>query len=839
MSQLDEKKVGRRRLFKLGGGAAVGVAAAAAVSGVGTRSGEHTIKANAAGLDKWGRQAGQWVPSCCNMCGGQCGVMVHVVNGVVEKIEPNNWNPNNYTNVSQDWFDGYTPEKGCKEGGALCPKGNAAIMTLYDPARVKKPLKRTNPDKSVGADPKWQEISWDQAITEIAGKMKALRDAGDAHKLLWFAEDHSFNHPQQDFCALFGTPNFSNHSNLCDVARKASFKTVMGNDRPLADFMNSRFIMLFGWNPTSALKWIHLGRIIPRALEKGAKLVVVDPYMSDTAARAHEWLSPRPGTDGALALAMANVIIRENLYDKDFVAKWTVGFDQFAAYVKDKTPDWAETITSVKASRIEALAKELATTKPALVDAWSGPGQHSNGVQGGRAIAALNALIGAYDRPGGMVIPTRAGGKWSQQVPDDTGAAGLKQPRYDDLTKFPMGHSSGVYTQSFTNLAEGKGAYQPKMGVIVFQNVMMSVPGSQNVAKALAKLETLVVVDTMMSETAMMADYVIPGTTYLERYDLTTHWVTWSTMGLRQPVVKPIFGQLAEYEFVTALGRKLGLKNKDGKEYFKLGVVSGQPVEDLTAWYEEELSAEIKGGGPGITLAELKALPGATWVESKTGTVYEKFAAAVASDQVQTAFYDGDQKTDGTLVYDKAKDQGGKVIGVVVGGKVAKGFATPSLRVEFYTKGLADKKDLNGKAVDPLPVYEPRDWQPSKEFPLYLINWKEANHTHSRTQNNPLLIEIKPSGPLVIHPATAASYGVGDGDEVWVESPHGKVKAKVKTSERMHPEVVGLQHGWGHTALGPNAKGRGTADGLLRPTKADPLSGMALHKEACVKISKA
>lgn len=839
MSQLSETKVGRRRLFKLGGGAAAGVAIAAGVSGVGSRSGEHSIKANGGGLDKWGRQTGQWTSSLCMMCGGCCGINVHVVNGVVEKIEPNNWNPANYTNVSQDWFDGYTVAKGSKEGSMLCPKGNAGIMALYDPDRVKTPLKRTNPDRSEGADPKFEEISWDQAISEIAGKMKTLRDAGESHKLLWFSEDASFGHPQMDFCALYGTPNLSLHSNLCDVARKASFKTVMGNDRPLADFMNTKYIMFFGWNPTSALKWVHLGRIIPRAIENGAKLVVVDPYMSDTAAKANDWVSLRPGTDGALALAMANVIIRDNLYDKDFVAKWTVGFDQFSSYVKDKTPDWAEKITSVKAARIEQLAHDLATTKPALVDSWSGPGQHSNGVQGGRAIAALNALVGTYDRPGGMLVPVRNSGKWSQQVAEDAVAANLKQPRFDELSKYPLGHSSGVYTQTFSNLADGKGPYQPKMAVINFQNVMKSVPGPQTVAKALAKLETIVVIDTMLSETAMMADYVIPGTTYLERYEIVTHWVTWSTMGLRQPVVKPIFGQPTEYEFVTALARKLGLKNKDGKEYFRIGAVSGQPVEDLTAWYEEELSAELKGGAPGMTLAELKALPGAVWVDTKNGTTYEKHATPIADSLLTTAFYDGDAKADGTLVYDKARDQGGKVIGVVVGGKVVKGFATPSLRVEFYTKGLADKKDANGKPVDPLPVYQPQDWQPSNDYPLYLINWKEASHTHTRTQNNPWLLEIKPFGPLVVHPDTAAKFGLTDGDEAWVESPYGKVKATVKTTVRMHPEVVGMQHGWGHTALGRNAKGRGTADGLLRPTKADPLSGMALHKEACVKVSKA
>ncbi|MEX2032438.1 MAG: molybdopterin dinucleotide binding domain-containing protein, partial [Dehalococcoidia bacterium] len=211
----------------------------------------------------------------------------------------------------------------------------------------------------------------------------------------------------------------------------------------------------------------------------------------------------------------------------------------------------------------------------------------------------------------------------------------------------------------------------------------------------------------------------------------------------------------------------------------------------------------------------------------------------VVEAALESAFYDGDAKSDGTLVYDKPKTEGGKIIGVVAGGRVVAGFATPSRRVEFVTSGLAGKRGADGSAVDPLPVYLPRDWQPSSEYPLFLINWKEANHTHSRTQNNAWLLEIKSDGPLLIHPETAAKYNLADGDAAWVESPYGKVKATVKTTERMHREVVGTQHGWGHTALGRNAKGRGTADALLRPTKGDPLSGQALHKETCVRVMKA
>ena len=839
MPYFFDEKVNRRRFIKTVGAAAAGASLLGAVTGCASAGAqEHTLLQNGEGLEAWGREAGEWIPTCCNMCGGQSGILVHVVDGVVEKIEPNHWNPNNYTNISTDFFDGYTEDYGCKEGGVICPKGNAGVMQLYDPDRIKTPLKRGNSDKSPGADPQWQEISWEQALDEIAKKMRTLKDAGEAHKLLWMSEDHSFTHIQGDFCEFYGTPNYLNHSNLCDVARKASFKTVLGYDRPLADFIESKYILLFGWNPTSAIKWVHLPRIITQAMERGARMVVVDPYQSDTATKAHEWVSIRPATDGALALAMGHVIIRDGLYDQEFVANWVSGFKEYAAFVKDKTPAWAEKITTVPAETIERLARELATTRPALVDVWSGPGQHTNAVQGGRAIAALNALIGSIDSPGGMIIPDKKGNSHQHIHPAHEVEKTLKQPHFDELDKYPLGHKSGVYTQLFSNLAEGKGPYQPKMMMCIFQNPMMSVPGPQTTAKALAKLDCLVVIDTMMSETAELADYVLPGTTYFERYDLNTHWVTWPVLALRQPVVNPLFGQLAEYEVVASLGRRLNLRDEHGHAFFKHSVLSGKPVEDLTKWYEDYLSNEIVNAEPKITLEELKQLPGAVWVDEK-GTKFEKYAKPVKAEKLVGAFYDGPPTADGTRVYDKPKDQKGKSIGTVFGGKVLRAFDTPSGKVELYSPKLAKKKDFNGKTVDPLPVYTPRDWQPNDEYPLFLINWKEASHTHTRTQNNAWLLEIKAENPLIIHPETAARFGIRDGDPVWVESPHGKVKAKAHLTTRIHPEVVGAQHGFGHTALGKQARGRGSAFGALNICKSDPISGQSLHKEICVRISKA
>lgn len=888
-----DQNVTRRRFLKtltaIGGGAA---GAAVTSATVGVVRGADGPAPGSADLDRrYGRDAGQWIASCCNACGGQCGIMAHVVEGQVVKIEPNPFNPNNYANISTDFFENYDPAIGVREGAAICPKGNAAIFGLYDPDRVQRPMKRTNPEKGVDVDPGWKEISWEEAITEIADRLRPLRESGHPEELLWWSEDHSFTHPQEDFCALFGTPNYSKHSNLCDVERKASYKMAMGDERPLADFIQSRYVILFGWNPTSALKWIHLGRIITRFIERGGRLVVVDPYLSDTAAKAQEWLPIRPATDGALALAMAHVIIRDRLYDADFVRDWTTGFDEYASLVADKTPEWAEGITTVPAKTIERIAREFATTQPALADVWSGPGQHTNGVQGGRAIALLNALVGTIDRPGGMIIPDKRGGKHASVEPETPVTA----ERFDGLKDLPWGHGSGVYGRGFQRLLDGSGPYQPKAGVCVFQNLVMSGPASSKIAEALAKLETFVVVDTHESETARLADYLIPGTHFLERYDLNSHWVTWSALGLRQPVVggaepRPtspwpyrggIFGQMAEYEFVAALGRKLGLKTKDGADFFSVGAVSSEPVEDLTAWYEEQLSNELKKGAPGVTLDEMKALPGAVWVDEK-GTKYEKYTEPVKSKLVvdpdgtvwdkpaddpkrkQQAivvdgvlwtkseaeggekvgriiaggafFTDGDKLLDGPRLEGKKPKQIGYAIG---GSDPRRGFFTSTGKVQFYNAKFADKKDANGQPVDPGPVFRPREWMPDADFPLYLINWKEASHTHTRSQNNPLLVGIKGSNPLIINPETAERLGIVNGDEVIVESRNGSTRAAVEVSRRMHPEVVGLQHGFGHRALGRVAKSRGTAVSDLNTIRYDPLAGQACHKEICVRVRKA
>jgi len=591
-----------------------------------------------------------------------------------------------------------------------------------------------------------------------------------------------------------------------------------------------------------------------------------------------------------MALAMGHVIVRDKLYDEAFIEQWGSGFEQYAELVATTTPEWAEAITTVPARTIERIAREFATTRPALADVWSGPGQHTNGVQGGRAIAILNGLVGSLDRPGGMIIPDKRGSKWNQASPEKP----IEAPRFDGLGDLPWGHASGVYGRGFERLLDGSGPYTPKIGTCIFQNLVMSGPGSDRVAEAIKKLEMFVVVDTNESETARFADYLIPGTHYLERYDVNSHWVTWSVLGLRQPVVGGtaqapskyafrggIHGQMAEYEFVAALGRELGLKDKDGNDFFRIGALSREPVESLTEWYEEQLSNELKTGAPGKTLEEIKALPGAVWVDEK-GTTYEKYAAALKSKLVldpdgtvwdkpagdpkrkqQAIVFDGelwttreaeggvkvgrvikDQAwfTDGDKLLDGPKLEGKKPkqIGYAMGGAdPRRGFFTPSGRFEFANPKFADKKDATGTPVDPVPTHKPRDWMPDEDFPLYLINWKEASHTHTRSQNNPLLMAIKGSNRLRIHRDTAANLGLADGDEAVVESKFGSTKAVLEVTTAIHPEVVGAQHGFGHRALGRVARDQGSAFGHLNAIRYDPLSGQATHKEICVRVRKA
>lgn len=766
---------------------------------------------------------GEWIYSNCNMCGGQSGIKVKVVNGRAVKIE-GIANPNNIANISTN-YDKALSELGAlyndkDAAGRLCSKGNSGLRALYDPDRLKTPMVRVG-ERGSG---KWKAISWDDAITQVADNLQKIKDKYGAESVAWFSEDHCFTHIQQDFCKMYGTPNYHNHANLCDVARKASFKLVMGNERPLADFEDTSYALVFGWNLLGATKWILLPGIWNRGRAKGAKMVYVDPFCSQTGAKSDQWVPLRPGTDGAMALAIGHVLIKKDLTNKAFIDEWCVGFDEYAKYVADKTPEWAEKITSVPAKTIEQIATEMGELakagKPVCIDTWSGPGHHTNATLGGYAITVLPALLGMIDKPGTIMEPSKIGNKHHSL---DFDAPSLKKPRVDGKgTKYILGHSSGIYVETRDVVLSGKESSQgsgvPKAGVFVYQNFVMSVPNSKKNIDFIKKLEYVVVNDTHMSETAELADIVIPGSVYLERYDFTGYWVTWPVLGLRKPVVKSVINGLTEVEFWMAVMKKLGMKDKKGYA----------PTEhSYDAYYADEYTPTAYAKEQNWEAYKKSTL-------AMTGkTEYEKFRKEVKMPEGGTV----DEKT-GVV-----KDKDGKAVGVKIGDKVMKGFDTPTRKLEITSTFLKKNKHSG------LPEYSDPEDKPTSEFPLHLINFKQNEHTHSRTFNNDYLMEMKPDNPLIINSATAAKMGLKDGDAIWIESPFAKAKGTVQVSERIHPEVVALQHGYGHWGFGKVAQGSmneinrwspaGTDDGQFLPGKAEKFSGMAVHKEIGVKLVKA
>lgn len=736
-----ETKIGRREFVKL-------AALAGGVSLTGFEPFNFLTGAQAAAQD-------EWIPTVCHMCGGGTGILAHVVDGRVIKIEPNSENPVGIAGTTAD------VARWKSTGARMCPKGNAGIMSLYDPDRVKKPLKRIG---SRGSG-QWQEISYTQAVTEIATKLAEIKSAHGPEKLVWFSEDASFMDIQRNFCYEYGTPNYLYHANLCDVTRKVAFKNTVGHDRPLGDTSNAKYILFFGFNPLGAMKWVYLTRILIEGLKQGAKLVVVDPRCSETAAKALEyggrWLPIRPGTDGVLALAMANVIIREGRYDASFVANWTVGFEQFSTFVADKTPEWAAPITTIPAQTIREVARELATTKPSVVDVWVGTGMHTNGVEASRAIAMLPGLLGQVDEPGTNLIPAK-------KYPTFFNRPAPAGQRVDGGTaKYKFMHGSGVYVEARDAMISGV-PYRPRAAVFMFQNFVLAVPNTAKNIEALNKLDFIVSIDTHMSETALMADYVIPGTTYLERYEFVAPWVSFAAVALRQPVVAPVFGQKAEYEFVADLALQMGYNS------YPFNVPYTQYMSDaLMASY-------------GITLNQLKALPGA--VKIGGDTQYRKYLTS--------------------------------------------GFGTPTKKFEFYSQQML------AKGLNALPEYVPLVDQPTSSYPLYIINWKEALHTHTRTQNNRWLMEFHGQNELWINTDTARSLGISDGDTVAVENQYGEGMLQARVTDRIHPEVVGMMHGFGHWGLGPVARGRGANDSAFPPGRAEPISGQACSKDGTVRVRR-
>ena len=475
------------------------------------------------------------VKSFCYTCPWQCPTEVLVRDGKVVYQKGNPESPNNI--------------------GARCAKGMASGYLTRDPDRLKFPLLRTNPK---GAPGQFRRISWDEAFTFIADKLASIRDKWGPEAVAYTCHHDPntvfFRHLLGD---LYGSPNNYTHTSGCEQDRRAACLTLFGHVFPMHDFANSRYVILWGMNNLGANQGLWESRALIEAVKKGARLVVVDPNFTETAQKATEWVPIKPGTDGAMALAMCRVIIEENRYDKEFVSRYCEGFDGFRDHLRAHgyTPEWAESICGVKAEVITRLAREFAGTKPAMSAIFKGSGYYTNGADAARACYILDALCGEVDKPGNLNLKDWAPLHSPVNIPEGAKTQPQKPPLHIAMG-YPLAPD---LPNSRLPDAVIDGKPYPVKGLFVQStNPVMSDPNRDRVQEMFRHLELGVAIELYMSETALECDIVLPETSFYEHAEIRNGMWLGPEVVLCQPVVAPLGECKPLYDIVKGIATKMG-----------------------------------------------------------------------------------------------------------------------------------------------------------------------------------------------------------------------------------------------------------------------------------------
>jgi len=662
------------------------------------------------------------IKTICRMCLMGCGIIAHVKDGEITKVEGN-------------------PDFPINKGG-ICPKGLSSIQLLYDPKRLKYPLRRVGKR----GEGRWEHTSWDEALKITANGLNEIKTR-DGARAIAFPKGQA---PAWDIwydlwtrlVMTFGSPNLVTPANVCFFPRRSSYVTC--GEYADSDFDNNNgIIVLWGYNPASSSLPASCRRIF-EAMDRGAQLMVIDPVFTPMAAKADLYIRLRPGTDLALALGMVNVIIAEELYDKDFLEQWAVGFGKLAEHVKDYSPERVEKITGVRSDVVREAARKYATVKPGLIAIGNGVEQTTNSVQTVRGLSILQALAGNLDIPGGNVSDPEP---WPMGKLNPTMMLDCV-PNYakESLSRHPLYAQFDMSNRAEVVEAILSGQPYPIKGMLVFgTNLVTTTAQSTKVVQALKELEFLAVHDLYLTPTAEYADIVFPCTSFLETDDYC-YWRLGSarhgrpqTMHIhmwQQAVVEAIGECRSNWDFVVGVAKALGLE-----EYF--------PWDNL----EEYVDWELKATGKDFTVEQVKQSPDGLLTLYPPDKVYKKYES--------------------------------------------KGFRTPSGKVELYSSILEEF------GYDPLPVYrEPAESPVStpelaKKYPLICNNgMKPVVHTHSQFHELPWIKGIFPEPFAAVHPSTASKYHVKDGGQVIVESLRAHIKLKAKITMAVPPNTVFIPHGW-------------------------------------------
>ena len=639
------------------------------------------------------------VPTTCWECSTLCGALAHVDNGRVTRIDPNPAHP--------------------ASRGAFCVKGVRGLSEItYGDKRLLHPLRRVGERGSN----RWERISWDTALDEIAQGYARVREKYGPLSLAGAVGGAFFSRGAIVALMLrsMGSPNFLINQDLCGGCRAVSDMVTGLAIQNGEDVEHANTVLIVGANPHAAnpVQWAR----VKEAKARGAKIVVLDPMRSEPAKIADLWLRPHPGTDAAIALAMMHVLIAEGRHDEAFIAQWTRGFEALAERVRTWTPERAATVSGVPAELILAASRAYANGPSAFVSGH-GIDAVTNGVQTFRAFHCLVAISGNLDRAGGNRRAKRPKEFRTYldvihdpafQLPPEVAAQTLGAERFP-LWAGPKGWQTACHNPTVIEAILTGNPYPVRAMYVSGVNIVVTYPNTQRTIRALRSLDFLAVAAHSMNPTAALADIVLPKTTTLEEEDISINahgpCVTWT----------------------AALATRVG---------------ETRPDIEIAAGILERMAA--RGA------ADPKLMP---W---RTQREFNNFLVKDTGLDLEAI------ARDGYATFDYAQ-----------GDFANQAFKTPSGKVELWSQRMMDA------GLDPLPDYVPTsasgENDPAYPFTLQ-TGLREKTYHHSRFREQAWARKVSPDPLLRIHPDTARSLGVAEGDWVRVETPRGAGACRLKAS---------------------------------------------------------
>ena len=761
-----------------------------------------------------GPAKGDWVASTCQGCTQWCAIQIFVQDGRAVRVRGNPLSKTNH--------------------GYCCPRGHLIPQQVYDPDRIKVPMKRTNPAKGRGIDPRWVPISWDEALNTVADRMIELRRNNEAHKVVYMRGRYSSTSTELLYGTLprlYGTTNYFSHSAICAEAEKMGPGLTQGffGYRDY-DLEHVNCLVVWGCDPLAS------NRMVPNTIRRFHEIaargtvITVDPRLSNAAAKAQEWLPIKPGTDGALAGAIAHVILVEGLWNREFVGDFNTGMNYFAAgrvldealfaeketfgvvkwwnlELKDRTPAWAEKETGIPAAQIVRVARIMGKAAPRTA-VWMGPGVAMNprGTYAAMSVHALNGLLGSIDVEGGVwqasSVPVARFPAMDKYLDDVAKGAG-KFRKIDgrgakDMPAMMNARpGSGVVTNNVANeMLKDPGAV--KLFISSWSNFNFSCTGADRWDRAMAKVPFFVHMVTNPSEMTQFADIVLPST-----FNSAEGWSIVTNMGngygyasIQQGAVKRLWDvKQEETEVVWLLAEKLKAKGFPNLfDYYSQEFKDPETGKTPTTALEfAEIAAKISSAPLWMPKAPLKGDKVEGWADFRRKGMYA-----------------------GTK-YPLKRGWGGK-------------FSTVTKKFEFYSetlkKGLEEHAQKYQTTADDIlavsgyvargqvafvPHYEPPKRHGSvAEYPFDFVDYKSRLNREGRSTNLAWYQEFKKVDPgdvswddvVRLNPADGSRLGLKTGDMVKVTSVAGSMVVKLKLWEGVRPGTASKCYGQGHWAYG-------------------------------------